>query len=71
MFVVFNLNYNGCTVYEGDEDEENIALSERIIDLCSDLYDEDGDFVGSESELIDNIKSVVGECEIEIDRFGS
>ena len=66
--VIFNVNYNGCEVLI--DNVENVELSEQIIELCSDLYD-DGDFVGSEKQLIDNIKSVVGECEIELDRFSS
>lgn len=69
MLVIFNVNYNGCEVL--DNGVENVELSEQVINECSGLYNNDGEFDGSEKQVIDIIKSVVGECEIELDWYGS
>lgn len=65
MKVIFNVNYNGVV---GIED---FAAGEKVCDACSQFYDEDGDFIGSEAEVTAAISAVVGNVDVEFDYISS
>ena len=58
MKVIFNVNYNGV---DGIED---LATGEKVCDACSQFYDEDGDFIGSEAEVTAVISAIVGDVDV-------